>query len=52
MMEAFNVPGFSVMNQGLLSMYASGRETGCVLTVGDGVCHVDPVYEGTLLNRP
>ncbi|XP_078337448.1 actin-5-like [Crassostrea virginica] len=46
MMEAFNVPGFSVMNQGLLSMYASGRETGCVLTVGDGVCHVDPVYDG------
>lgn len=46
MMETFHVPGFLAMNQGLLSLYASGRTTGTVLSVGDGVCHVDTVYEG------
>lgn len=46
MMETFHVPGFLAMNQGLLSLYASGRTTGTVLNVGDGVCHVDTAYEG------
>lgn len=51
MMETFHVPGFLAMNQGLLSLYASGRTTGTVLSVGDGVCHVDTVYEGILYTR-
>ncbi|XP_061162970.1 actin, clone 302-like [Saccostrea echinata] len=53
MMESFLVPAFQVMNQGILSMYASGRTSGTVVTVGEGVCHVDPIYEAVpdLLGR-
>lgn len=51
MMETFHVPGFLAMNQGLLSLYASGRTTGTVLNVGDGVCHVDTAYEGITYTR-
>lgn len=46
MMETFNVPGFLAVNQGVLSLYANGRTTGAVLNVGDGVSHVDAIYEG------
>ncbi|XP_062579850.1 uncharacterized protein LOC134241839 [Saccostrea cucullata] len=53
MMESFHVPGFQVMNQGILSMYANGRTSGTIVTVGEGVCHVDPIYEAVpdLLGR-
>ena len=46
MFESFNVPQFYVSIQAILSLYASGRTTGCVVDSGDGVTHTVPVYEG------
>ncbi|CCI45484.1 hypothetical protein ABG067_006338 [Albugo candida] len=47
--EAFNIPSFFVSPQAVLSLYASGRTTGVVLDVGDGVAHVVPVFESFTL---
>uniref|UniRef100_A0A8D1B3M0 Actin, cytoplasmic 1 n=1 Tax=Sus scrofa TaxID=9823 RepID=A0A8D1B3M0_PIG len=44
MFETFNVPAMYVNIQAVLSLYASGRTTGCVLDSGDGTimkCDVD-----------
>jgi len=49
MFETFNVPGMYVSIQAVLSLYASGRTTGIVLDVGDGVAHTVPIYEGYCL---
>ncbi|KAG2450176.1 hypothetical protein HYH02_000278 [Chlamydomonas schloesseri] len=46
MMETFRVPALYVAIQAVLSLYASGRTTGVVLDIGDGVSHAVPVYEG------
>jgi hypothetical protein len=44
--ETFNVPALYNSVQAVLSLYASGRTTGIVLDVGDGVSHAVPVYDG------
>jgi len=49
MFEEFRVPAMYVAIQAVLSLYASGRTTGLVLDIGDGVCHTVPVYEGYAL---
>merc|ERR1712221_44511 len=49
MFETFNMPAMFVSIQAVLSLYASGRTTGLVMDIGDGVTHVVPVYEGFAL---
>eukprot|EP01095_Lingulamoeba_sp_RSL-Kostka_P009062 TRINITY_DN30_c1_g1_i1.p1 TRINITY_DN30_c1_g1~~TRINITY_DN30_c1_g1_i1.p1 ORF type:complete len:399 (-),score=149.21 TRINITY_DN30_c1_g1_i1:158-1354(-) len=44
--ETFNVPALFFSMQAVLSLYASGRTTGIVLDIGDGVSHTVPIYEG------
>ena len=46
MFETFSVPAMYVSMQAVLSLYASGRTTGCVIDSGDGVTHIVPIYEG------
>lgn len=46
MFERFNVNASYVALQGVLSLYSSGRTTGIVLDIGDGVTHTIPVYDG------
>mmetsp|Transcript_45829 Transcript_45829/g.82483 ORF Transcript_45829/g.82483 Transcript_45829/m.82483 type:complete len:380 (-) Transcript_45829:496-1635(-) len=49
MFETFNVKGMFVQIQAVLSLYSSGRTTGCVMDSGDGVSHTVPIYEGFAL---
>merc|ERR1712243_485160 len=47
--ETFNAPATYICIQAVLSLYASGRTTGLVLDIGDGVSHAVPIYEGYAL---
>jgi len=47
--ETFNHAAMYVCIQAVLSLYASGRTTGLVLDIGDGVSHAVPIYEGYAL---
>ncbi len=51
MFETFNVPALYIAMQAVLSLYASGRTTGCVLDIGDGVSHIVPIFEGFALSH-
>ena len=51
MFETFNVPALYIATQAILSLYASGRTTGCVLDIGDGVSHIVPIFEGFALSH-
>ena len=44
MFETFNTPAMYTKVGGVLSLYASGRTTGLVVDMGDGVTHTIPVY--------
>merc|ERR1719273_981805 len=49
MFETFNMPAMYVAIQAVLSLYASGRTTGVVLDLGEGVSYAVPIYEGYAL---
>lgn len=51
MFEYFETPGLFVGMQAVLSLYATGRLSGLVVDVGDGVTHTAPVYQGHLLRQ-
>lgn len=46
MFETFQVTGMYVAIQAVMSLYANGRTTGCVVDSGDGVTQTVSVYEG------
>ena len=46
MFETFNTPAYYLASAPVLSLYASGRTTGVVVDIGDGVTHIVPIYEG------
>lgn len=47
--ETFQTPALFFAPPAVLSLYASGRTTGVVLDIGEGVTHCVPVYEGYAL---
>ena len=49
--ETFHCPALYFSPQATLSLYATGRTTGVVLDVGDGVAHAAPVYEGLAITH-
>ena len=51
MFETFNVPSFYVCMQNILSLYSSGRTTGIVCEIGDGVNQVVPIFENCVFNK-
>jgi len=49
MFETFNIPAMYVTMNAVLSLYASGRTTGIVVHIEDGVTHTVPIVEGYAL---
>jgi len=51
MFETFSPPACYMAIQGVLDLYASGRTTGIVLDIGEGVCQTVPIYEGYAMSH-
>lgn len=51
MFEKYNFGGVYVAIQAVLALYAQGLSSGVVVDSGDGVTHIVPVYESTVLNH-
>jgi actin len=49
MFETFNTPAMTISSQPLCALYASGRTTGVVLEIGDGVTWCVPIVNGFAL---
>ncbi|EGR27852.1 hypothetical protein IMG5_187570 [Ichthyophthirius multifiliis] len=44
--ENYNTPALFIAVQGVLSLFASGKTTGIIIEIGDGVTQIVPVFEG------
>ena len=51
MFERYSFGGVYVAIQAVLALYAQGLSSGVVVDSGDGVTHIVPVYESTVLNH-
>jgi actin len=51
MFESFKVPAVYIGMQAVLSLYASGRTTGCVINSGEGVTDIVPICENYVNNQ-
>ncbi|KAJ5481945.1 hypothetical protein N7475_000757 [Penicillium sp. IBT 31633x] len=51
MLEKYEFGGVYVAIQAVLALYAQGLSSGVVVDSGDGVTHIIPVYESTVLNH-
>eukprot|EP00668_Euglena_longa_P038500 GGOE01049514.1.p1 GENE.GGOE01049514.1~~GGOE01049514.1.p1 ORF type:complete len:390 (-),score=128.20 GGOE01049514.1:156-1265(-) len=49
--ETFNAPGMCFALQPVMALYASGNNTGAVLSSGDGITYAVPIYEGYCLTH-
>ena len=46
MFETFNVDKFYLSNPALLSMYSTGKFSGIVVDLGEGICQFCPIFDG------
>jgi len=51
MFETFNTPAMYVAIPAVLSSISNARSVGIVLDIGDGVCHIVPIYEGYVISH-
>lgn len=51
MFDRYDFGGVYVAIQAVLALYAQGLSSGVVVDSGDGVTHIVPVYESTVLNH-
>ena len=51
MFDVFAVPALCMANQAVLSLYSTGRTTGLVCELGEGMTYVVPIYEGFALKH-
>ena len=49
MFEYFKVKSLAIMNTADLSMYSTGRVSGLVAEVGEGISYTVPIFEGYAL---
>lgn len=51
MFETFSIPSVYIGTQAVLSLYATGRTTGCVINSGEGVTNIVPICENYVNNQ-
>ncbi|XP_063298701.1 actin-6-like isoform X2 [Pelobates fuscus] len=49
--EGLGVPATYVSIQAVLALYSSGKVTGCVVDIGDGLTYTVPIFEGYCLQH-